>query len=318
MKKRILLFTAIAGISYLMVTSYTSGAGSHQYDCSGADVNSGSGNPNGCSTGSGCHGTTAPTTGITVVLELDSAGVTTSSTATGTGHYKPGVTYTVKITGTNTTTNNLPKFGFQVAATMGATAATLPVDAGALQSTGLPSGVHYVAAPRTSSTFYASVVEHTTQLSPSSGTGGSGTVYVESFTWTAPVTGSGTVSIWGALNAVNNDGNNSSADKWNVAQLVLNEISSPSSVTNVAKDMSVVTFPNPVKNELNLQMNNAVPGTYSFEVFDVMGRSVAKGNLDVNGMSDKTTINTSNWAYGTYNVVIEKGGVRQVAQVVKL
>ena len=319
MKKKILLFTAVAGIGYLMFSSYVAGPASHAYDCSGADVNSGSGNPTGCSvSGSGCHSSSA-TAGITVVLELDSAGVTTSSTATGTGHYTPGVTYTVTLTGTNTTANNLPKFGFQVAATKGATAAASPVNAGTLQSTGLPTGLHYVAAPGTSSTFYANVVEHHSALSPSSGSGGTGTVYSESFTWTAPASGTGVVSLFLALNAVNDNSDVADAgDLWNTAHLVLNEITAPSSVTNVAGNLSVTAFPNPVNNELNLQIENGVAGNYSFQVFDVMGRSVANGNIDVTGVSNKAIINTSDWAYGTYNVVIEKDGVRQVTRVVKL
>ncbi len=202
-----------------MFSSYSAGPGTNSYDCSGADVNSGSGNPNGCTN---CHGTTA-TPGITFTIEIDSAG-TAVSTSPATGHYTPGYTYTVKITGTNTTTSSLPKWGFQVAATVGAVAATSPVNAGVFQSTGLPAGVHYVVAPGSTSSFFANVVEHDTKLSPASGTGGTGTVYTESFTWTAPAAGTGVVSIFGALNAVNNDGGASALDKWNTAQLILNEI----------------------------------------------------------------------------------------------
>ena len=225
MKKRIVLFTLIAGISYLIFSSYSAGPGTNSYDCSGADVNSGSGNPAGCTTGGGCHGSAA-TPGITFTIEIDSAGTPVSTSPT-TGHYTPGYTYTIKITGTNTTTSSLPKWGFQVAATNGAVAATVPVNAGTLQSTGLPTGIHYVAAPGTTATFFANVVEHDTRLSPTSGTGGTGTVYSTSFTWTAPVAGTGVVSLFGALNAVNNNGSADAGDLWNTAQLILNEIVIP-------------------------------------------------------------------------------------------
>ncbi len=320
MKKRILLFTAVAGIGYLMFSSHSAGPAAHQYDCSGADVNTASGNPAGCSSGGGCH-SSAATAGIGVVIELDSAGVVASSTASGTGHYKPGFTYQVKITGTNTTSSSLPKWGFQVAATKGATAsstASTSINAGTLQSTGLPAGLSYWNAPGSSSTFYANVVGHNMRLSPASGTGGTGTTYIDSFTWTAPVSGTGIVSVFGALNAVNNNGGADNGDLWNTAQLVLNEITAPSAVASITGNISVTAYPNPVNNELNLQIDNALPGAYSYQVFDVMGRNMGGGSIEMNAASNKATINTSNWAYGTYNVVIEKDGVRQVTRVVKL
>jgi len=228
MKKRILLFTLIAGLGYLAFSSYSTGPGTNAYDCTGADAATGSGNPTGCSTGGGgCHSTTA-TAGIALTLEIDSAGVMVSSTP-GTGHYTPGYTYTIKITGVNNTTSTLPKWGFQVAATKGTVAmsAASISNAGTLQSTGLPTNVHYVAATGTPSSFYANVVEHDARLSPLTGTGGTGTVYTESFTWTAPVAGTGAVSLWGALNAVNNNGSADAGDLWNVGQLILNEIVPP-------------------------------------------------------------------------------------------
>ena len=227
MKKKILLFTLIAGLGYLAFSSYSAGPGSNAYDCTGADAATASGNPTGCSSGGGCHSATA-NAGIALTLEIDSAGIMVSSTP-GTGHYTPGVTYTIKITGVNNTTSNLPKWGFQVAATKGTVAmsASTISNAGTLQSTGLPTNVHYVAATGTSSSFYANVVEHSARLSPSSGTGGTGTVYTESFTWVAPVAGTGAVSLWSVLQGVNNNGNADAGDLWNNNQLILNEIVPP-------------------------------------------------------------------------------------------
>ena len=316
MKKRILLFTAIAGFGYFILSSYVTGPGANGYDCSGADANSSSGNPTGCSTGSGCHSTSA-TAGITVVVEIDSAGVTTSTTASGTGHYTPGYTYTIKITGTNTTTNTLPRFGFQVAATVGATAAAVPVNAGTLQSTGLPTNVHYVNAPRTSTSFYASVVEHDAVLTPASGTGGTGTTYVESFTWTAPVSGTGTVSLFGAVNAVNNNDLADAGDLWNTTHLVLNELTSTTSVATVSNNINIKTYPNPATTNLNVQMDNAEEGTYALRVFDINGRMVHNENISVNSNNHTSTINTGNWGAGTYQLMLQKDGFSKTISVVK-
>jgi len=320
MKKKVLLLTATAGMFFLIMSSYTAGPGTNGWNCTGADANTGAGNPTGCAK-SGCHGS-AINTGITVAIELDSAGVTTSSTALGTGHYTPGFTYTVKITGTNTTTSTLPYFGFQVSATKGATAAASAsalVNVGTLQSTGLPSGLHYVAAPGSATSFYANVVEHSSPRPATSGTGGTGTTYVESFTWKAPASGTGAVSIFGVLNAVNHNGGADAGDLSNVNQLVLNEGSSTTtSVATTTAQISVKAFPNPVKDNLALEINNAQDGGYTLTVFDISGRIIAADKMEVNGNSATHGINTSNWTPGAYRLVIEKDGARQVIPVIKL
>ncbi len=318
MKKKILLFTAIAGIAYLSFSSYTSGPGFNGYDCTGADASSGAGNPTGCGSGAmgaSCH-STAATSGITVVVELDSAGIALSSS--GVGHYTPGFTYTVKITGTNTTTNNLPKFGFQVAATVGTSPAATVVNAGTLQSTGLPATLHRVIAPGTSTSFYANVVEHATPLSPATGTGGTGTTYIDSFKWTAPVAGTGTISIWGALNAVNGDNIQNASDLWNTNQLILNEFhKNTESVSSTISNISINAFPNPATNALNLQMENAAPGSYTLQVFNLNGGNLISEDMEVTGANQTTTVNTSNWPAGVYTVTVEKDGSRKSILVVK-
>jgi hypothetical protein len=318
MKKRILLFTAIAGFGYLTLSSYQTGPGANGWNCTGADANTGAGNPTGCAKSS-CHGT-AINTGITVTLELDSAGIPTSSTALGTGHYKPGFTYTVKITGTNTTANSLPYFGFQVSATKGAAAAASSsalVNVGTFQSS-FTTNVHYVSAPGTSLTFYANCVEHDEPLPATTGSGGTGTTYVESFTWTAPVAGTGAVSLFGAVNAVNHNGSADAGDLSNVNHLVLNELVGPTGVANTPTGVTLKAFPNPVTDRLNLEMGNTQPGIYTIYVFDLAGKTIATENIEVTGNASQSNINTSNWFPGTYQVVVEKDSNRQVIPVVKL
>lgn len=215
MKKRNVTFFLALGISYLAFVSYKTGPANNGYDCTGAET--GLGNPTGCA-GASCHGTTA-TTGITLAVEVDTVGGTPVT------QYKPGITYTIKITGTNTTANTLPKYGFQATVIKGSVAATTPVNAGTLQQTGLPAGVAYRSA--SPGNYVCNIVEHSSPLNPTTGTGGNGTTYVQSFTWTAPAAGTGTVSVWAVLNAVNNDLNNSTADKWNTNHTTLTEMVTP-------------------------------------------------------------------------------------------
>ena len=302
MRRKFLRLTSVSAICFIIFSSYTSGPGTHGYDCTGAET--GLSNPTGC--GSGCHGSSA-TAGITVAVTLDSAGIPVTS-------YKPGLTYTIKISGTNTTAISLPKHGFQVGVIKGATSVVTPVNAGTLQATGLPTGLRYRAA--SAGNYVVNVVEHLTQLAPASGTGGSGTVYADSFTWVAPVAGTGAVSIWGVLNAVNNNGNNDAGDKWNTNHLVVNELVSGVSVNSITANFTVKAYPNPCFSNFTIECENSDPGQVAISVYSMDGKLIA---AQTNGGNNATPVsfNSSGWKPGMYVVTVEKNGHRQVIPVVK-
>jgi len=200
MKKLFLLFPLLAALGYITLSSYSTGYAA-----------GGGGNATGATGGSGCSCHTSATT-TTVALELDSAGISVS-------HYIAGHSYTVKITGTNTSTTSLPRFGFQVSV-VGATGAgtASATNAGTLASTGLPASCQNVSAGTTT------VVEQSSAIVATSGTGGSGTTYVESIGWTAPTTaGTGSIKIYGVVNAVNYTGG-SGGDKWNRGNITITEL----------------------------------------------------------------------------------------------
>ena len=306
-KTNILLWGALVVTSVFM-SSYRSGAASNGWDCTGAE--SGLGNPTGCSH-SGCHGTTA-TTGITVALELDSAGTLPVM------KYKPDSTYTFKITGTNTTASSLPKFGFQVACILGSAAQATPTNAGTFQQTGLPSGVHF-SAPQ-SGNFVTNIVEHSLALSPASGTGGNGTVYQESFKWTAPAAGTGTVSFWGVVNAVNGDGNASSADKWNTQHLIIEEDTSKPVVNGIAEVSSkpaLNLYPNPASDFVYLEIKTQATGIYNLNVFSADGRTVLRQAAEITGDETNIAIDISKLEAGIYFINLFKGHENTVVRLVK-
>ena len=310
MKKKILLCTAVAGMAAAILTSGKNGAGAEKgYDCTGAET--GLGNSSGCATVAGCHGGSA-NSGLTLLLTLDSAG------GVSTTHYIAGMTYTVTITGTNTTATTYDTFGFQVSCIEGSIAATTPNNAGTFQATGLPAHVRYTAAPG-SPDFVCNVIEHNDPIPATTGTGGTGTTYAASFTWTAPVGGTGVVSFWGAMNIAPGgaDTGVSTGTIWNTTKLIVADWHA-TGIANVVNQISVTAFPNPVINNLSLQMDNAQPGIYSLEVFDINGKIVTTENIAVNATSHTSTINASNWTPGTYHVVVEKDGSRQMIPVVKL
>jgi hypothetical protein len=248
---------------YLMITGYAKGPGANGWDCTGAET--GLGNPTGCSaSGFSCHSTSA-TSGIAISIELDSSGVPTT-------HYVGGTTYSVKISGTNNTTSKLPKFGLQMSSILGSVAKPTPVNSGTWTSP-FPANTHY-SAP--AAKFYVcGVVEHSTQLAPASGTGGTGTTYTESFKWKAPAKGTGTVSIWGSLNAVNNNDTADAGDKWNNTHLVLNEWPSQSGIAPEDSPVfSMNVFPNPCSRNLNLQYSLSQNGKVTVDLYNLSGRKV--------------------------------------------
>jgi len=203
MKKKLLLLPLAAALIYVTLCSYSTGAAA-----TGGIDGTGATTAAGCS----CH-THATTT--TVAIELDSAGIPVTQ-------YVGGGSYTIKITGTNTgTLTTLTHFGFQIAAVnltgAGTSAAT---DAGTLQSTGLPASCQFTSTA--TSGLPINVVEHNTQILATTGTGGPGTTYVESIGWTAPVAGTGSIKLYGAVNAVNDDGTDV-GDAWNNNNVTITE-----------------------------------------------------------------------------------------------
>ncbi len=301
MKKKILLFTAIAGMGYVIFTSATSGPARSGYDCTGAETAcTGSyANPSGCAAAAGCHGSAATST-ITATIELDSAGVAKTQ-------YKPGVTYTVKITGNNGSSTTFTKYGFQLTSIKGAASAATVSNAGTWSTT-VPTGTH-LQAPGTYTLI--TIAEHSAPITMS------GTSFSQSFTWTAPATGTGTISFWGAANFVNNDGRANAPDFWNTGSLVVTEM--PASTTSIASTAtgSFKAFPNPVNNTLNLEFGNTEAGAYSVNVFDMSGKCISNQNIDATSANYVTSLNTSNWTAGIYNVVLENNGTRTVTSVVK-
>lgn len=278
MKKRVLLFTLTAGLMYVTLQSNNGGASTNM--AAGNRTGSSGGTSN-CG-GGGCHGGESAT--VTANIRVDSVGGVEVT------KYVAGMTYTVTVTGSHAT---LSHFGFQFAAVSG----TGTTQAGTFGTA--PAQV----ANRTVSGI--NIMEQTTKIvGPLS----------KQFTWTAPATGVGTISMHLTVNGVNNDGGATSSDlSHHVSKTFTQYI--PASVTNVANKVTVAAFPNPATNNLNIQVGNA-HSNYSLQVYDVAGRSIMNSQIVANG-TGVTNINTSGWASGIYQVVVADESSREVIQVVK-
>jgi Secretion system C-terminal sorting domain/Reeler domain len=303
MKKKVVLLSMVAGIAAVTLSSYHAGPAANGYDCTGAEsAATGSfANQTGCY-GGGCHGGSSSTgsSTVAVAIELDSAG------GVATTHYKGGMTYTVKITGTNTGTTT-PYYGFQLAALKDSVSRSTNSDAGTWASTGLPASTH-IAAPGTYTQL--NVPEQSAAIAIS------GTTFTQSFSWTAPATGTGTISFWGAANFTVSSGghSNSSSDRWNTNHIIIHEWTSTTAVANVENNIEVVAFPNPVVNTLNFQLGNA-NGACTITVTDLSGKTVAQEN--VAAANQTVSINTNGWNKGLYMVTVSNNGNNKTVTVSK-
>lgn len=304
MKLKYLPLAVFLGAFALLLSSnsngYTNNSGG---DCRTGAVSSAVG----CG-GSGCHGAlNGVTTGITVAVELDSAGVPVTQ-------YQPGGTYTVKLTGTNTTSNNLPVFGFGLSAVKAAGAGTSSArQAGTFSS--LPVGVQN-SIELTANT---SVIEHQVQLPKTSGSGTAGTTYVTSFTWTAPAAGTGSVKFYAVLNAANGDGNESAADKWNYTNVTITE-GGTTAISEIAADLGTVdAYPTLMSTTLTTTFDLRREAKVSIDLLSLNGQLVRTLLSDeAMGTGAQTrTFGVSDLSAGIYLMRVQAGGHTTVSKVVK-
>lgn len=234
---------------------------------------------------SGCHSGT--TTLPTASIRLDSAG------GVEVNQYVAGMTYTVTVTGKHATNT---KFGFQYTAVSGVGSAQVP--AGTFGTT-LPAQVRKVTIPG------LDIIEQSSGITDS---------VEKSFTWTAPATGTGNVSMYLTINATNGNGSAGAGDFVNTASKTITEYT-PSSSVGTTTAVSARVFPNPTTEVLNIQLGNAYDN-YAIQAYDMTGRIVA--SVAVTGtISGATTISTANWAPGMYSVVVSNETTHQTIQVLK-
>ena len=85
----------------------------------------------------------------------------------------------------------------------------------------------------------------------------------------------------------------------------------PTKMDVVRKSNNFKVFPNPVADELTIEMNDS--DIRNFEIYNSVGQSIFKGKI-----SQKAVINTSNFTPGFYSVKIEKGNSVEFRKIVKL
>ena len=275
MKKKLLLFSAILGITYLTVSSYTFKPYFYGYgNCTGAPGTTAS-----CG-GGGCHATSAATTnnGITLIDKSTSIPVTN-------GKYVGGKTYTATLTGTNTSL--LAKFGFQVCV----------VDASGTTDVGLITATNANSISDIYGTSTVHVLEQKT--GPISGISGA---YTVSFDWTAPAAGTGAVNFYSVINAVN--GNNSASGDAVSAKVTTTFQESTAGINESNTLTAHKIYPNPCQNTLNIE---GLTSATQVSVFDLMGKEVVSAQTS-------SSIDVAHLAPGIYVLRINKQALTFVKQ----
>ena len=292
----------------LVLSSYRSGAAARGYDCTGATGTTG------CSNGGGCHNavTTAGTT-----VELDSAGIPVTS-------YHPGGAYTVKISatcGTAGTLLPLADFGFQLA-TVSSTGAG-SVAATQLGTWGsLPANVVSTAA---SGRRTFPIIEQSAAIAATSGTGAVGTIYSISIPWTAPVSGSGPVEIFGIINEVTGLDVNSFCNYQAATPIIIPQDTGQGSGHNTgvnylsANLSSFTAFPTLMNTNVTLAFDLNATSSVKATLISIGGQEVRAfmSGEQVGAGSFKRTFDVDGLATGVYLLRVEAGGESVVTKVVK-
>lgn len=289
MKKQIVLFTAVAGLIYLSLSSYRSGPGLNGENRTGA-MNS----TTNCG-GGGCHGGASANTTVSIIVDSTGNVPVTS--------YVPGMTYTIVVNGSNT--SSLPNFGFQFTAVKGTGASQ--TDAGTFGTT-LPTGVRKTSSVQSGTLTF--IENKQSIVAAAAG------YYTASFTWTAPAAGTGNVTMYCTLNAVDGNGSENSADKSGNTSVVLTE-QVATSAASVEKTIAVRAYPNPVVNNLNIAVENAKPGIYHLAVVDVSGRNIEDREININTADYSLPVNANGWARGTYLLHLTNGSDMKVIPIIK-
>lgn len=283
MKIKILLFTAVAGISYLTLSSNDSGPAAN----SNGNLTSST-----CG-GGGCHGSNDANTTITLTLVETATGAQVTN-----GKYKPQTLYTVTLAGSNTSVVGAPtpKAGFQLVANTSSN-----TQAGSFQASGNEHVINVSGIQ---------VVEHSTPKAFSGGT-----FAFNTFSWTSPLVGSGAVTFKSIVNATNGNGNADNADHATTKTFTFTELSA--SVAQLSKDILINAYPNPATDNVNFKFENAETGNYTITIIDYTGRKVYSDNILMNSNSQNITVNTSNWASGLYFAQISKDGAVRMIPISK-
>lgn len=240
-----------------------------------------SGSPGDAANCTACHGGSAPNTPNLITSDIPVTG------------YVPGATYNITATVSHATFN---KFGFQVSPqnASGQQKGTLIVNDGI--RTQLTGGTKYIT--------------HKT-----AGTAGTANSNTWSFQWTAPVSGSGNVTFYGAF-IKSNANSQSSGDAVTVSQLAVTEDLSTGIKDGVAETAEWKVYPMPCSKELNIALVNNNLQKVRIMIRTLDGKIVTQDVL--NNANGFLKLNTDQLPTGIYMLTVFEENRAISKKIVKL
>lgn len=262
--------TAVIAIMIVAVVIYTDNGNYSVYANAGASPGGKTGSPTDINNCTQCHaGTLNPSSATRAIT---SAGLA--------GGYVPGQTYTINAAITGTSSN---KIGFEVTAER--------------NSNNSKTGTIIITDPtRTKTVNSGKAITHNSRAGTTASSGSN----AWTFDWTAPATGTGTVTFYGSFNATNGNGG-SSGDQVYTATFVVNEITSVG-LSEVQNSNLITLFPNPTSEYIHI---SSVSSIEKVEIFSINGHKIVEENEHFE------KINLTNFDSGIYMVkIFTKDGIR--------
>lgn len=241
MKTSVLLFLSISAAALITLNSNSSGPANNN----NGNVTGGPGASGNCSS---CHsGATGTTMNISLRKKSDNSPVTSQ--------YAPGAKYIVKVSGNHP---SLTAFGFQMMA----------VESGNTQAGAFSNfGSNYHSKIENGVT----LVEHHHTLNKT------GSEFAAEFDWTAPAAGTGNVTFYGALNAVDKNSSTSGDAPSPAFNKVFAE--GPVDVASVVPASGIKVFPNPTTDVLHVELADVAFNNYSYSIIDINGKRISAGHV---------------------------------------
>jgi hypothetical protein len=129
--------------------------------------------------------------------------------------------------------------------------------------------------------------------------------------WTAPATGTGSVTLYAAGNGVNATGT-TGGDGSGFGTAKLTEFSSSTNSPEVGF-LRLAVYPNPLQTTSTLQLDHLEAGSYTLRAFDLSGKQVWNTRQELPSGSATLLLQTSEWEPGIYFLQLE--GANKVANV---
>jgi len=232
-----------------------------------------------------CHGTSST---IQVDLDIEVADENGNS-ITNTG-YVGGEEYDVTVT-LNTTIGSPAGFGFQAIA-LTADLGQSGSQAGSWSEPGANVQISSAANGK-------SYAEHNNVSSSNE----------FKFKWTAPDAGTGVVTFYSCGNGVNDNGS-TSGDGAACNTLVMQE-NTTSSINQLAAQANIRTFPNPVQEELQIDLNGEIAGEYEMLLIDVKGQVLSRRTITLIDGENRQAMDVRQLTPGLYALQVrgEKGQI---------